>query len=94
MGTYSTRCSDLRPSHLGFLNGSTLLSEGETRPGDEPDLPPSEFDEEYIAELATQAEEAELWANLDDADTLFSFSDINDIDVTVHATLDDDVCMA
>jgi hypothetical protein len=32
---------------------------------DESVLPPSEFDEEEIAELAAQAEEDELWAHLE-----------------------------
>ena len=69
------------------------LEDGLFRP-DEPDLPPSEFDDEEIAELAAQAEEDELWAELDSAHTTFGFSDINDIDVKPRATLDEDVDMA
>jgi len=63
-------------------------------PLDEPDLPPSEFDEEDIAELAAQAEEVELWAELDDTHTIFDFSDINGIDSRSQVTPDDDVDMA
>ncbi|KAH9983173.1 hypothetical protein BJV74DRAFT_51280 [Russula compacta] len=86
--------SSIDPDMEDVAEWERILQEGGTHPGDEPDLPPSEFDEDYIVELATQAEEAELWADFDDADTIFSFSDINDIDVTVRATLDDDVRMA
>ena len=60
----------------------------------EPDLPPSEFDEEEIAERAAEAEEAELWADFDDGDTVFGFSDINNVDLKLHAIQDDDVDMA
>lgn len=63
-------------------------------PLDEPDLPSSEFDEDEIVELAAQAEEDELWAELDDAHTILGFSDINDIDNRSQATPDDDVDMA
>jgi len=34
-------------------------------PPDGPDLAPSEYDEEDIAKLAAEAEEDELWAELD-----------------------------
>jgi hypothetical protein len=37
--------------------------------------PPSEYDEEDIAELAAQAEEDELWAELDGARTIFKTGD-------------------
>lgn len=37
--------------------------------------PPSEYDEEEIAELAAQAEEDELWAELDGARTILEFGD-------------------
>ena len=63
-------------------------------PLDEPNLPSSEFDEEEIAELAAQAEEDELWAELDDGHTIFGFGEINDIDGRSQATPDDDVDMA
>jgi len=63
-------------------------------PLDGPDLPLSEFDEEEITELAAQAEEDELWAELDDTHTIFGFGDINDIDSRSQAIPDDDVDMA
>jgi len=58
----------------------------------EPELPFSEFDEDEIAELAAQAEEDELWAELDDTHTIFGLSDTNDS--RSQATPDDDVDMA
>lgn len=58
---------------------------------EEPYLPPSEFDEEEIAERAAEAEEADLWADFDDCDTVFGFSDTNDVDLKLHA--DEDVDM-
>ena len=54
-------------------------------PRNGPDRPPSEYDEEDIAELAAQAEEDELWAELDGAHTIFDKS---------HPTPDEDVDMA
>jgi len=59
-----------------------------------PGLPPSEFDEEEIAERAAQAEEAELWADLDEVDMILSSSDIIDIAPKSQAILDEDVDMA
>jgi len=61
---------------------------------EEPDLPLSEFDEEEIAERAAEAEEAELWADFNDSDTVFGLSDINEVDLKPHAILDEDVDMA
>jgi hypothetical protein len=48
---------------------------------EEPDLPRSEFDEEEIAERAAEAEEAELWVDFEDSDTVFGFSDLNYVDL-------------
>jgi hypothetical protein len=59
---------------------------------DELDLPPSDFDEEDLAELAAQAEEAELWAHLE-ADEHTSFSDIEGIAPNSQISADDDVIM-
>lgn len=73
---------------------TTYVSEGGPRSREEPDLPSSEFDEEEIAERAAEAEEAALWADFDDSDTVFGFSDINDVDLKLHAIPDDDVDMA
>lgn len=56
-----------------------------------PDLPPSEFDEEEIAERAAQAEEAELWADLDGTDIALNSSEILDL---APKSQDDDVDMA
>jgi len=70
-----------------------LQDGGPLIPG-EPDLPPSEFDEEEIAERAAQAEEAEFWADFDGADTFLSSNDINDIYPKFQAILDEDVDMA
>lgn len=58
---------------------------------DEQDLP-SEFDEEEMAELAAQAEEAELWAHLD-AGAHANFSDIEDIPRNPQIPADEDVLM-
>ncbi|KAH8993595.1 hypothetical protein EDB86DRAFT_1338044 [Lactarius hatsudake] len=60
----------------------------------EPDLPPSEFDEEEIAERAAEAEEAELWADLDlgaGAHDVFSPSDF--LDTGTRVNRDEDVDM-
>ena len=60
----------------------------------ESDLQPSEFDEEEIAELAAQAEEAELWADLEleaGAHDVFSLGDILDMGTQVNR--DEDVDM-
>ncbi|KAN0136836.1 hypothetical protein V8E53_005277 [Lactarius tabidus] len=60
----------------------------------ESDLPPSEFDEEEIAERAAQAEEAELWAELEleaAAHDVFSFTEIPD--TGAQADRDEDVDM-
>ncbi len=73
---------------------TTHVSEGGSPNRDEPDLPPSEFDEEEIAERAAEAEDAELWADFDESNAIFSFSNINDVDLTVQAIPDDDVDMA
>ncbi len=60
----------------------------------ESDLPPSEFDEEDIAERAAQAEEADLWADLEleaGAHDVFSLGDIPDTGMQVNR--DEDVDM-
>ena len=73
---------------------TTCVSEDDPLSRGELNLPPSEFDEEEIAERAAEAEEAELWADFDDSGTIFGFSDVDDIDLKPHAILDDDVDMA
>jgi hypothetical protein len=73
---------------------TTYVSEDGPLSRVEPDLPTSEFDEEEIAERAAEAEEAELWADFDDSDTVFGFSNINNADLKLHAIPDDDVDMA
>jgi hypothetical protein len=73
---------------------TTYVSEDGPLSRVEPDLPTSEFDEEEIAERAAEAEEAELWADFDDSDTVFRFSNINNVDLKLHAIPDDDVDMA
>ena len=99
MGTGSTRYRALLPSHLGS-NLTQVLEDGPLPPGAlampiSPDLPPSEFDEEEIAERAAQAEEAALWAILDGADTVLGSSDINDIiNPKFQVIPDEDVDMA
>jgi len=75
----------------GFLKSLPCVSEGSP---DDPDLPPSELDEEEIAELAAEAEEAELWGDLDSSDKIFEFSSTIDIDPKLQAIQDDDVTMA
>jgi len=60
----------------------------------ESDLPPSEFDEEEIAERAAQAEEADLWADLEleaGAHDVFSLGDI--LDTGMQVNRDEDVDM-
>jgi hypothetical protein len=58
------------------------------------DLPPSEFDEDEIAERAAEAEEAALWADFDDSNTVFRFSDTDDVDLKTYAIPDEDIDMA
>ena len=68
----------------GILGGSTCISDEDLPVVYEPDLPSSEFDEEDIAERAAQAEEAELWADLEleaGAHDVFSFTENRDVDV-------------
>jgi len=65
----------------------------ESSPGD-PDLPSSELDEEEIAELAAEVEEAELWGDLDGSHAIFEFSGINDTDLKLQPIQDDDITMA
>lgn len=81
---------------LIFKDGSltTNVSDGGLAICEEPDLPPSEFDEEDIAERAAEAEEAALWADFDDSDAVFGFSDVNDVDLIPHAIADEDIDMA
>jgi len=86
--------SSLDPNIEDIAEWERKLQDDVPSPLDEPDLPSSEFDEDELAELAAQAEEDELWAELDDAHTIFGFSDINDIDNRSQATPDDDVDMA
>ncbi|KAH9171092.1 hypothetical protein EDB89DRAFT_1194602 [Lactarius sanguifluus] len=58
------------------------------------ELPPSEFDEEEIAERAAQAEEAELWAELDlEAGAHDIFSPTNVLDTGTRVNRDEDVDM-
>lgn len=60
----------------------------------ESDFPPSEFDEEEIAERAAQAEEAELWADLElevGAHDVLSFGDV--LDTGTQGNRDEDVDM-
>jgi hypothetical protein len=73
---------------------TTCISEDGSLGRGELDLPPSEFDEEEIAERAAEAEEAELWADFDGSDTVFGLSDVDDVDLKPHAILDEDVDMA
>ena len=62
---------------------------------DESDLPPSEFDEEEIAERAAQAEEAELWADLElEAGTHDVFSLTEILETGTQATRDEDIDMS
>jgi hypothetical protein len=73
------------------------ISEGGSLPIDGPDLPPSDFDEEDIAELAAQAEEAELWADIDVAHPIHPILSLDDIDIDIdisRAIPDEDVDMA
>lgn len=56
---------------------------------DELALPPSEFDEEEIAELAARAEEDELWAHLE----ANGFDDIGVITPNPQIPADEDVTM-
>jgi hypothetical protein len=80
----------LLPSHP-WGGSLTSVSEGGPLTPGEPDLPPSEFDEEEIAERAAQAEEAEFWADLVAADAILNSGDANDIN---SKNLDEDVDMA
>ena len=60
----------------------------------ESDFLPSEFDEEDIAERAAQAEEADLWADLEleaGADDIFSLDDILDPETQVNREEDVDM---
>lgn len=43
---------------------------------------------------AAEAEEAALWADFDDSDTVFAFGDTNDVDLNPHAIPDEDIDMA
>ena len=57
-------------------------------------FPPSEFDEEEIAERAAQAEDAELWADLEleaGVHDVFSLGDI--LDTATEVNRDEDVDM-
>ncbi|KAI9508243.1 hypothetical protein F5148DRAFT_1284263 [Russula earlei] len=82
--------SSLDPDMEDITEWERFLSEGGPLPPGEPDPPLSEFDEEEIAELAAQAEEAELWGDLDADRTIFDLSDINDTNVKPQAFPDDD----
>ena len=73
---------------------TTFVLEDSPLSREEADLPLSEFDEEEIAERAAEAEEAALWADFDDSDTVFGYSDINDVDLKPHAISDEDIDMA
>jgi hypothetical protein len=93
MGKEFTRCRDFA-AVSSRDGGLTLVSEGGPLTPGEPDLPPSEFDEEEIAERAAQAEEAEFWADLIAADTVLNPSDIDDTNPKFQAIPDEDVDMA
>jgi hypothetical protein len=88
VGAFLTRWGNLKQR---FLEGLPYVSEGSP---DDPDLPPSELDEEEIAELAAAAEEADLWGDLDGSHAVFEFSGINEINSKLQAIQDDDVTMA
>lgn len=94
MGTESTRCSGFATVSSRDGSLTTYVSEHGPLSREEPDLPPSEFDEEEIAERAAEAEEAEFWTDFDDSDRVFGFSDINNVDLKLHAVPDEDVDMA
>jgi len=85
--------SSLDPDMEEAADWERILQAGVVPPvADEQDLPSSEFDEEEIAELAAQAEEAELWANLD-AGPHANFRDIEDIPPNIRIPADEDVIM-
>ena len=78
----------------GILGRSTCILDGDLPVVYEPDLPTSEFDEEDIAERAAQAEEAELWADLEleaGEHDVFSFTEV--LDTGTQVNRDDDVDM-
>ena len=80
-------CSPLIKLVAQHISDAWPLPPGASALPTSPDLPPSEFDEEEIAERAAQAEEAELWAELDGADII-------DLAPKSQAILDEDVDMA
>jgi len=82
--------SSLDPDMEDITEWERFLQEGSP---DNPDLPPSELDEEELAELAAEVEEAELWGDLDDSHAMFEFNNINDIDPKLQAIQDDDITM-
>lgn len=78
----------------GILGGSTCILGNDPPVVYESDFPPSEFDEEDIVERAAQAEEAELWADLElevGAQDVFSLGDI--LDTGTQVNRDEDVDM-
>ncbi|KAI0293938.1 hypothetical protein BC826DRAFT_1013370 [Russula brevipes] len=85
--------SSLDPDMEDIAELERALQEGGPLPIDVPDVPPSDFDEEEIAELAAQAEEAELWADIDVAHSILNLDDI-DISPKLRAIPDEDVDMA
>jgi len=83
--------SSLDPDMEDIAELERALQEG----GPLSDPPPSDLDEEDIAELAAQAEEAELWADIDVAHPILSLDDIDiDISPKLRAIPDEDVDMA
>ncbi|KAI0264627.1 hypothetical protein BC834DRAFT_246150 [Gloeopeniophorella convolvens] len=88
--------SSLDPDMEDITEWERNLQDDDTpAPVDDFELPPSEFDEDDIAELAAQAEEAEYWANLEaHADDIFSLSDLEDLDARSQGSVDEDVEMS
>lgn len=94
MGALVTRYDNSLTPRLRDPCGSSYILEKDSPVAYESDLQPSEFDEEEIAELAAQAEEAELWADLEleaGAHDVLSLGDILDMGTQVNR--DEDVDM-
>jgi len=86
--------SSIDPDLEDIVAWERSLQDGDSPVVYESDLTHSEFDEEEIAERAAQAEEAELWADLElEAGThdVFSFTEI--LETGTQANRDGDVDM-
>ncbi|KAI9459149.1 hypothetical protein BJY52DRAFT_1416187 [Lactarius psammicola] len=86
--------SSIDPDMEDIAAWERSLQGGDSPVIDESDLPPSEFDEDEIAERAAQAEEADLWAELEleaGVHDVFSFGDI--LDTGTQVNRDEDVDM-